>query len=65
MVLLHVSVVNSYAPTSDVVWVTLESSVDLPTLGKPTIATRASPERTTSNPAPAFDFAVGSSSIVL
>jgi hypothetical protein len=48
---MAVSVVNSYAAASDSVAVILESNVDLPTDGKPTRPTRASPALLTSNPA--------------
>lgn len=47
---MQVKVVNSYAATSDLVVVMLESKVDLPTLGNPIIHTLAFPYRDTSNP---------------
>mmetsp|Transcript_33695 Transcript_33695/g.104015 ORF Transcript_33695/g.104015 Transcript_33695/m.104015 type:complete len:211 (-) Transcript_33695:31-663(-) len=48
---MHVSVVNSYAATAESVLVVLLRKDDLPTEGKPTRATRTSPERLTSKPA--------------
>mmetsp|Transcript_5695 Transcript_5695/g.23046 ORF Transcript_5695/g.23046 Transcript_5695/m.23046 type:complete len:277 (-) Transcript_5695:156-986(-) len=49
---MHVSVVNSYAATSENVPVSLFRSVDLPTDGKPTRPTRQSPVLVTSKPSP-------------
>ena len=43
-------VVNAYAPTSESFPVSLAMSVDLPTEGKPTNATVASPDFLTSKP---------------
>jgi hypothetical protein len=48
----HVSVVNSYEATAEKVPVSLLRSVDLPTEGKPTSPTRASPTLLTSKPSP-------------
>jgi hypothetical protein len=49
---MAVSVVKAYEATSDLVLVTLERNVDLPTDGKPTNAIRASPLLLTSKPEP-------------
>jgi hypothetical protein len=49
---MQVKVVNSYAPASECVFVSLFKSVDLPTDGNPINATRASPDFITSNPSP-------------
>lgn len=49
---IAVSVVNAYEATSDLVFVTFDKNVDLPTDGKPTRAMRASPLLLTSKPAP-------------
>jgi hypothetical protein len=49
---MHVSVVNSYEATSEYVSVIVERRVDLPTDGKPTNPTRASPVFFTSKPSP-------------
>mmetsp|Transcript_21838 Transcript_21838/g.66289 ORF Transcript_21838/g.66289 Transcript_21838/m.66289 type:complete len:272 (+) Transcript_21838:716-1531(+) len=49
---MHVSVVNSYEAASDCTSVSEVSSVDLPTEGKPTKPTRASPVARTSKPSP-------------
>ena len=45
-------VVNSYEAASEKVPVSFVRSVDLPTDGKPTMPTRASPTLFTSNPSP-------------
>ena len=49
---MHVSVVNSYAATSEKVPVSLFSSVLFPTDGNPTMPTRQSPVLVTSKPSP-------------
>lgn len=49
---MAVRVVKAYEATSDLVLVTLDKNVDLPTDGKPTSAIRASPLLLTSKPAP-------------
>lgn len=49
---IAVSVVNEYAAASLLVLVILDRKVDLPTEGKPTRATRASPLLLTSKPEP-------------
>lgn len=49
---MAVRVVKAYEATSDLVLVTLDKKVDLPTEGKPTSAIRASPLLLTSKPAP-------------
>ncbi len=49
---MQVRVVNSYAATALSVLVIFPRSVDLPTEGNPTKATRASPDFWTSNPSP-------------
>lgn len=56
---IAVSVVKAYEATSDLVLVTLDRNVDLPTDGNPTNAIRASPLLLTSNPAPPPDPAPG------
>ena len=47
---IHVRVVNAKLPASDFASVTFVIRVDLPTEGKPTNATDASPDFFTSNP---------------
>lgn len=59
---IAVSVVNAYAATSLFVFVTFDRKVDLPTLGKPTSAIRASPLLLTSKPDPPPDPAPGAGS---
>ena len=60
---MQVSVVNSYEAWTDSVLVMVLSRVDFPTEGKPIMATRASPDLSTSNPSPFSPFfPVGSSS---
>lgn len=49
---MAVSVVKAYDAASDLVFVTRERNVDLPTEGKPTRAMRASPDLDTSKPEP-------------
>ena len=49
---IAVRVVNAYEATSDLVFVTLDKNVDLPTDGKPTSDIRASPLLLTSKPEP-------------
>lgn len=56
---IAVRVVNEYAATSDLVFVTFDKNVDLPTEGKPTSAIRASPDLETSKPVPAAPPAPG------
>lgn len=49
---MAVRVVKAYDATSDLVFVTFERNVDLPTDGKPTREMRASPDLLTSKPDP-------------
>lgn len=49
---MAVRVVNAYEATSDLVLVTFDKKVDLPTDGKPTREMRASPLLLTSKPDP-------------
>ena len=65
---IHVSVVKAYPPASEWASVTLEINVDLPTEGKPTSETVASPDFLTSKPLPpplAFECAAAFSSLSL
>ena len=59
---IAVSVVKAYAATSLFVFVTFERNVDLPTLGNPTSAMRASPLLLTSKPEPPPEPAPGAGS---